>query len=928
MSSAATFPLKQSKFSNGMISEMLWGDSTHPKYGSSLKLCRNWIPVPQGALVKRSGTQFIAPFRDQTYAARLIPFVFSDGQAFVLEIGNLYVRFYKNKQYVGTDFALHTYPDVTPYHEVVTPFTTAMLPYLKYTQVGDVVTLCYGGQVPGVGAVAPRDLRKTTGTVGPWSMTATPIKIPAGVVNWIGSPQAVPSAWSAVVTYDIGDRVRQTNVDWVSIQSTNLNNAPPALVVNSTGTSIAGNLYWMPVVDQSHQGATYNWVYTHVVQDSNGVTYESAPTTVPLVYATAIDTSRPVKIFIAGGTATVDITYTLLYRKLYRATKGGIFGWVLDFVGTVAADTNIVDDGRAADFTKQPPAGTDPWLVNGVDSYPSVVGHFDQRRLWGGSLAVPSGAQVSRAGDLYNYDSRNTPGADTDSLNVLLASEVLEQFRSFVCLSRGLIFTGQGEWVLSGLQGGPISRSSVDPKRQSTWGSSWLNPLRIGTGVIFNTSLSNLVRDFYPLNGIYKDIWDGQDLSVMARDLLDFFTLTDWCFQSLPYPLVWAVRSDGALLSMTYQHAPPSFGQQLAEGATAWAYHTTGAGSDAFESVCSVPEPPEDAVYVGVKRQVTGGAVRHIERFTPLKCPESPAARGVSDARYGKYADSTVTYDGHRLNVAGLISLGSCDIDSILVPGSISTADYGIGAQILINSDDQIFLPGVDDDPTYGSLVIFDPENTLGLGSFKAKVISCPDPQFLTAELQSALTQDQINQWAAFFAFPRAGQLNWAIARSQITVTHLPGYQLDSNTPEGARGIIALADGDVQVPVLFSAGTVYLESPATVVQIGIAYNADAKLLDAYSPNAEIRNRFKNLLRVGFEVSGTRDMWLGKDFDNLIQWVQRDVADAYGVMPLATGYFEEFVTGDGGNKTGQAVVRHYQPLPAIVASILREMDLEP
>jgi hypothetical protein len=81
----------------------------------------------------------------------------------------------------------------------------------------------------------------------------------------------------------------------------------------------------------------------------------------------------------------------------------------------------------------------------------------------------------------------------------------------------------------------PVSRTSIDVKRQSRWGSSWLNPIIIGTGVLFNTAKSNMVRDLYPLYGLYSDIWDGQDLSVMARDLLDLHTLVDWEFQSTPY---------------------------------------------------------------------------------------------------------------------------------------------------------------------------------------------------------------------------------------------------------------------------------------------------------------------------------------------------------------------------------------------------------
>jgi hypothetical protein len=61
--------------------------------------------------VKRPGFKFIAPVKDASYAPRLIPFFFSDNQTFVLEVGNLYVRFYQRASTWENDGALHTYGD-------------------------------------------------------------------------------------------------------------------------------------------------------------------------------------------------------------------------------------------------------------------------------------------------------------------------------------------------------------------------------------------------------------------------------------------------------------------------------------------------------------------------------------------------------------------------------------------------------------------------------------------------------------------------------------------------------------------------------------------------------------------------------------------------------------------------------------------------
>jgi hypothetical protein len=139
---------------------------------------------------------------------------------------------------------------------------------------------------------------------------------------------------------------------------------------------------------------------------------------------------------------------------------------------------------------------------------------------------------------------------------------------------------------------------------------------------------------------------------------------------------------------------------------------------------------------------------------------------------------------------------------------------------------------------------------------------------------------------------------------------------------------MCLVDGDAQVPDSIVGGIAYLEKSGVVIQAGLAYNADASLLDAYSPNAEIRNKFKNVLRVGFQVAGTRDMWCTGDYDgftNLRQWQQREVKDAYAVLGLKTGYFEAFVDGSY-NKAGGVGFRHFQPFPAVLTSVLREIRL--
>jgi hypothetical protein len=122
--------------------------------------------------------------------------------------------------------------------------------------------------------------------------------------------------------------------------------------------------------------------------------------------------------------------------------------------------------------------------------------------------------------------------------------------------------------------------------------------------------------------------WGGDDVSLIAGHLLSGSnrTIVDWTYQRLPYSVVWAVRDDGVLLSLTYSRGTLT--------STAWARHDT---DGSFESVCSVPEGNESALYAVVRRTISGTDRRYIERM---------ATRQVLDVQLGCFLDASVWYSG------------------------------------------------------------------------------------------------------------------------------------------------------------------------------------------------------------------------------------------------------------------------------------------
>lgn len=94
MSKVATL---QSNFNGGEVSPLVYGRPDLEKYTTGLKTCLNFIPLLQGPVMRRPGTMHIVEVADSTKAVRVVRFEFSTEQAYILEFGDLYVRFIKDR---------------------------------------------------------------------------------------------------------------------------------------------------------------------------------------------------------------------------------------------------------------------------------------------------------------------------------------------------------------------------------------------------------------------------------------------------------------------------------------------------------------------------------------------------------------------------------------------------------------------------------------------------------------------------------------------------------------------------------------------------------------------------------------------------------------------------------------------------------------
>ena len=170
----------QPSFASGELSPYLYSRVDLNRYQTGLKTLKNFFVHPHGGASNRPGTKYVAEAKDSTTASRIVKFIFSKTQAYVIEFGDYYVRFFKDHaqiakssvvewvtatEYVVGDYAWEdstgeevTYRCIEAHtsdtfatelaadkwvaqeeYEVTTPYAAADLADLRFERSGDVL---------------------------------------------------------------------------------------------------------------------------------------------------------------------------------------------------------------------------------------------------------------------------------------------------------------------------------------------------------------------------------------------------------------------------------------------------------------------------------------------------------------------------------------------------------------------------------------------------------------------------------------------------------------------------------------------------------------------------------------------------------------------------------------------------------------------
>lgn len=478
-------------FNAGEWSPLLHGRVDLAKYPNACRRLENFLPLPQGAAAFRPGTRHVAATKDHV-AVRLIPFEFSTVQAYVIEAGPFYFRFYREQGRIES-------APGTPV-EIATPYSADDLAGLKWAQSADVLFLVHP-------AHQPRRLTRASHTS--WTLSLFEPKDGPYLDLNIGATTIIPSGVTGAVTLTASSALFQAGHVGAIFRLEEPTGTMPhkTWVAGEAVSSGALRQFGGREYQATNSATTGNTPPTHAegTVSDGGVSWQ----------------------FNEDGAGYVKIT------TVTDSTHAS---------GTVISrlpDTNATKRWREG-----------AWSA--VHGYPAAV-TFHEERLWfGGTPDRPQTLWSSAVGDFENFapSLANQVVADDTALTLTIADDKVNAIR---WLSSGKVLaigTSGGEFSLQASNTNEaITPFNVTVRRETTRQCADVMPARVGASVLF---VQRARRRLHEMGYTFEsDSYQAPDLTLLAGHMLRP-GIVEIAWQAEPFAVLWACLADGGLVGMTY----------------------------------------------------------------------------------------------------------------------------------------------------------------------------------------------------------------------------------------------------------------------------------------------------------------------------------------------------------------------------------------
>lgn len=573
-------------FSSGELSPLFDGRIDLEEYNSGCRQIENFIPLIEGPAERRGGTRFVREVKDSTDRCGFIRFEFNTEQAYEIEVGDQYMRFYTNHGIVmnGTNPL-----------EVSTPWVAADLFdadgffKLRYVQSGDVLYITHtDGDYP---------VQKLTRS-GSLSWALSEFEPEGGPFKDIEPDETITVYASA--------------------------NTGTVTLTASSAIFTANHIDSLFLLEQRKDDTTKKWEASKAINTNDLRRYDT----------------RNYKALNTATTGGIIPTHTL--GAVFDGNTGVQwefqnpgYGWgkitAVGSGGTTATMTvqSQIPNGAVTSGELSTRWAFSAW--SDEEGWPTHVTFFRERLVF--ARATTREIWMSQSGDFENFRDKDDGGevvADS-AVSIEVASDQANRIEWMLAVRQLIVGTAGGEFTVGEITGSEaFGPGNAKAEPVSNYGSKPVHPARVGDSLLFVQRSGRKMRDI--LYTLETEGYRSTNLSVLSRHLVPGgMAITHLAFQQEPNSVIWALRSDGKLLATTLNANQKRFG---------WHRHPIG-GNGIVEAIDVIPSPNGDAdeLWMIVRRTIDNTTVRYVEYMEqPLDAEQ--------DIIEAFYVDSGLTYDG------------------------------------------------------------------------------------------------------------------------------------------------------------------------------------------------------------------------------------------------------------------------------------------
>jgi hypothetical protein len=689
---------------------------------------------------------------------------------------------------------------------------------------------------------------------------------------------ATPAGWLVGTTYDLGDVVTYSGATYYSMVDNNLANTPDSssewTVVDDTivevpfnvGTgndqyqdfklTTSGDIIYIthraiPPQELQRLGAD-NWILKDIVFGGTvdpptnltmtGSSNVYTATTVSDIDGSESETAVEV-LGDPGNTLSWTAATNALYYNVYEVVNGVAF-----YLGIAEGTSYEIDSNAEPDLNRLAPSSVA--IFDSTGNYPAVCGFYQQRLIFGRTDNKPQTFWGSNVGAFTNFNKSFIP-RDDQAYEFTIDSGQINEIQSLTPLTDLIINTSGGEWRANSGTAGSITPNSISIQPQSRYGANDLQPLIIGNNVMFVENAGETVRNL--LYSLDIDGYQGNDLTILAKHLVEGYRITAWTYQRDPYKIIWCIRDDGVLLGLTFD---------LENSIAGWHQHHT---DGSFIDVSSITNSNSKTDTYLVTARPTAYKIELLRN--PLE---------TDDVRDSYYVDYGLSLD---------IPFDISDITQA-DPAVVTLLGHSLG----FSNDDYIDISDV--------------EGMTELNGYQFQIDNVTEiasPNRTTFTLKD-LEGNNVDS-TAFTAYFRGGKVREAVT----VITGLS--HLDD------REVAVLANGNVVSGLTVSGGAITLPNRASRVHIGLPYTADLVPLDYVVTGANAQDKIKQNKTVVLQLQKSRALFVGPTEDKLLEVLFRTNEDFGLPIELFSGVKEknllDYVSQD---KDATLFIRNTYPLP--------------